>query len=61
MPTYTYECQACGHRFQLVREIKWRDAPLQCSNCGEVSAKRQLDAPGFHMRGLNFGDKVKVR
>lgn len=61
MPTYTYKCLACDLDFHHVREIKRRDAPIHCPQCGSVwNTKRQLDTPNFHTRGLNFGDRVKV-
>ena len=44
MPTYEYECQKCGHRFDLVQSIK--DAPKKtCPECrGRI--KRLLSAGG---------------
>jgi putative FmdB family regulatory protein len=33
MPTYDYECDACGHRFDLFQSMS--DAPLDiCPKCG---------------------------
>lgn len=44
MPTYVYECQRCGHRFELLQGIN--DPPRQrCPQChGRV--KRVLTAGG---------------
>jgi len=33
MPTYEYQCDACGHRFELFQKMS--DAPLSiCPECG---------------------------
>ncbi len=40
MPTYDYECQECGHRFEQLQNVK--DGPLKtCLECGG-SAQRSL-------------------
>ncbi len=53
MPTYVYECQRCGHRFELLQGIK--DPPRQrCPRCrGKV---KRLLAPGGGLifRGSGF-------
>ena len=54
MPTYDYECQECGHRFETLQNMK--DEPLKtCPECGG-SVQRLLGAgaavifkgSGFH-------------
>jgi putative FmdB family regulatory protein len=53
MPTYEYECQKCGHRFELFQSIK--DKPkTTCPNCpGRV--KRLLGTgAGLIFRGSGF-------
>ncbi len=53
MPTYEYECQKCGHHFELFQSIK--DAPKKtCPNCrGRV--KRLLGTgAGVIFKGSGF-------
>ena len=38
MPTYDYACKACGN-FDALRQISKRDEPVQCPECGELSAR----------------------
>ena len=54
MPTYDYECQACGHRFEHFAKL--HDAALRpCPNCGKKKAKRQIGAgAGFIFKGSGF-------
>ncbi len=53
MPTYEYECQKCGHKFEEFQSMK--DAPLtKCPACkGKV--KRLIGAgAGFIFKGSGF-------
>ena len=53
MPTYEYECQKCGHRFEEFQSMN--DAPLKkCPQCkGRV--KRLIGAgAGFLFKGSGF-------
>jgi putative FmdB family regulatory protein len=53
MPTYEYECQKCGHRFELFQSIK--DAPKKaCPKC-RGRAKRLLGTgAGLIFKGSGF-------
>ena len=45
MPTYEYECQACGHTFEKFQSIKAR--PIRtCPECGERQVRRLLGTGG---------------
>jgi len=39
MPTYDYECDACGHKFELFQSFS---APVEkkCPECGELKLRR---------------------
>lgn len=39
MPTYDYECDACGHKFELFQSIS---APVEkkCPECGKLKLRR---------------------
>ena len=54
MPTYEYECQKCGHTFELSQSIK--AAPVKkCPKCKKDSAKRLISAGGgFILKGSGF-------
>ena len=52
MPLYEYECDACGHRFELIK--KFSDPPVKkCPRCGGVVHKLQ-SAPAFHLKGTGW-------
>ena len=39
MPTYDYECDACGHEWELFQKIT-EDAVKQCPECKKKKARR---------------------
>jgi len=45
MPTYEYECQSCGERFELFQSIT---APpvRKCSSCGRMRVRRLVGTGG---------------
>jgi putative FmdB family regulatory protein len=45
MPTYDYECSACGHRFEMFQSITARPA-RKCVKCGRLKAKRLIGTGG---------------
>lgn len=52
MPLYEYECDACGHRFEIIR--KFSDPPIErCPECGGAVHKMQ-SAPAFHLKGSGW-------
>jgi putative FmdB family regulatory protein len=54
MPTYDYECQSCGHRFEHFGKI--HEMGLRaCPNCHKKKAKRMIGAgSGFIFKGSGF-------
>lgn len=45
MPTYEYECAACGHAFEVFQRMS--DDPVEtCPECGEDEAERRISAGG---------------
>lgn len=54
MPTYEYECQKCGHRYELFQNIT--AAPIKkCPKCQEEAAKRLISAgAGIIFKGSGF-------
>ena len=54
MPTYEYECTACGHEFEKFESIK--AAPTKtCPKCRKNSAQRRISGGGgFIFKGSGF-------
>lgn len=54
MPTYEYECQACGHSFERFQQMS--DAPVKvCPVCGKRKVKRLLGTgAGIIFKGSGF-------
>ena len=52
MPLYEYECDANGHRFEVIQ--KFSDPPLEvCPQCGSTVHKL-IAAPAFHLKGSGW-------
>jgi putative FmdB family regulatory protein len=52
MPLYEYECDACGHRFEVIQ--KHSDPPIEkCPVCGKTVHKLQ-SAPAFQFKGSGW-------
>ena len=52
MPLYEYECDACGHLFELIQ--RFADPPIEtCPQCGGGVHKRQ-SAPAFQFKGTGW-------
>ncbi|MFA5038915.1 MAG: FmdB family zinc ribbon protein [Candidatus Omnitrophota bacterium] len=54
MPTYEYECKACGHRFEKSQSITAE--PLKnCPQCHKPKAKRLISSgSGIIFKGSGF-------
>ncbi|MCM8782222.1 MAG: zinc ribbon domain-containing protein, partial [Candidatus Omnitrophica bacterium] len=54
MPTYEYECQTCGHKFELFQKIT--DIPhKKCPECKRNTAKRLISTGGgLIFKGAGF-------
>ena len=54
MPTYDYECDACGHRFERFQSIT-APAIRKCPKCGRLKVRRLIGAgAGIIFRGRGF-------
>ncbi len=50
MPRYDLICEACGHKFEVVRTIH-EPNPKQCPQCGKKKVRRDWShPPAFHAR-----------
>lgn len=54
MPTYEYECEGCGHRFEKFQYMN--EQPIKkCPKCRKNSAKRLISAgSGIIFKGSGF-------
>ena len=53
MPLYEYECDACGHRFEVIQ--KFSDAPAEaCAECGKGPVRRLLSSPAIQFKGSGW-------
>jgi len=70
MPTYEYECEACGHKFERFQSIK-ADPIKKCPECGKNKVKRLIGigagmifkGSGFYItdyRDKSYTDKAKA-
>lgn len=52
MPLYEYQCDACGHRFEVIQ--KFSDAPLTtCEKCGGA-VQKLLSSPAIQFKGSGW-------
>jgi putative FmdB family regulatory protein len=52
MPLREYQCDACGHRFEVIQKMS--DPSLEvCPKCGGGVHKLQA-APAFHLKGTGW-------
>jgi putative FmdB family regulatory protein len=50
MPTYEYVCSACAHEWEEIQKIS-EPALEVCPSCGKSTAKRQISAGNFILKG----------
>jgi putative FmdB family regulatory protein len=52
MPLYEYQCDKCGHRFEVIQ--KYSDAPIEvCPKCGGPVMKL-LSSPAIQFKGTGW-------
>ncbi len=47
MPTYQYECEICGNKFEVQRKMTESDKELQCPRCGSEHPRRDFSELNF--------------
>lgn len=53
MPLYEYECEHCGHRFEVIQ--KFSDAPIAvCPKCSGGPVQKLLSSPAIQFKGSGF-------
>ena len=54
MPTYSYVCDACGHRFDEMQSMKAESLKI-CPDCGEEKLRRLISGgAGLIFKGSGF-------
>ena len=52
MPLYEYQCEACGHRFEVIQ--KYSDAPIEtCPRCNGA-VRKLLSSPAIQFKGTGW-------
>ncbi len=53
MPLYEYECDSCGHRFEVIQ--KFSDALVDtCPSCGKKSVHKLISSPAIQFKGSGW-------
>lgn len=53
MPLYEYECDACGHRFEVIQ--KFADPPVSaCAKCGGGPVAKLPSSPAIQFKGSGW-------
>lgn len=53
MPTYSYQCSACGHAFEQVQRMS--DDPTKvCPSCGAEAVRRLINSANFILKGSGW-------
>ena len=53
MPLYEYQCDACGHRFEVIQQKFSDPPPVKCPVCG-ASVHKLQSAPAIQFKGAGF-------
>ena len=58
MPIYDYQCQACGHRVEVVHGLS-EGGPAQCGACGSGPMKKLFAPPSIVFKGTGWAKKER--
>ena len=53
MPLYEYQCEACGHRFEVIQKFS-DDLVSVCPNCGKGPVVKLLSSPAIQFKGSGW-------
>jgi len=53
MPIYEYQCNACGHAFDLMQKMN-DPVVRKCPKCAKLKVEKLLSAPSFHLKGTGW-------
>lgn len=52
MPLYEYQCDSCGHRFEVIQ--KFSDAPVEACPACPGTVRRLLSSPAIQFKGSGW-------
>ncbi len=52
MPLYEYQCESCGHRFEVIQ--KFSDAPVEACPACPGTVRRLLSSPAIQFKGSGW-------
>jgi len=58
MPIFEFQCQACGHRFDVLQKAG-APAPAACPECARPGPEKCLSAPSFQLQGKDWRKPAK--
>ena len=53
MPIYEYQCEACGHHFDIIQKISDKKLTV-CPKCNQKKIKKLVTAAGFKLKGTGW-------
>ena len=53
MPLYEYQCDACGHRLEIIQKFS-DGAPDACPKCGKGPVQRLQSSPAIQFKGTGW-------
>ena len=53
MPLYAYQCESCGHRFEVIQKFS-DDLVSVCPNCGKGPVVKLLSSPAIQFKGSGW-------
>lgn len=53
MPIYDYQCDDCGHVFEVIRK-RSEAGPAECPSCGKPDPRRAISATSFQLKGSGW-------
>jgi putative FmdB family regulatory protein len=53
MPLYEYQCEKCGHRFEVIQ--RFSDLPIAiCPSCGQGPVEKLPSSPAIQFKGTGW-------
>ena len=53
MPRYDYQCEGCGHVFEITRK-RTEPGPGECPECGAADPTKLISATSFKLKGSGW-------
>ena len=53
MPIYEYQCQSCGHQFDVIQKVSDEKLTI-CPKCKKKKLKKLVTSAGFKLKGTGW-------